>query len=137
MRGVAGTAFVGRCVGCGKELSGIRPNRFRRNPNRKCNDCYRKTVRGFTFSEGYIRLHESQGKRYLHRVLAEEKIGRKLTKRERVHHLNENKTDNRPSNLKVCASAGSHVWGEGHVSRNPVNGRFCPNAADFRKKANT
>lgn len=36
-----------------------------------------------------------------HRLVAEKKIGRKLSKNEVVHHINENKQDNRPENLRV------------------------------------
>lgn len=39
--------------------------------------------------------------KYVHRVIMEKKLGRKLKKSERVHHINGNKHDNRLSNLRV------------------------------------
>lgn len=42
------------------------------------------------------------GKKYdIHRLIAQEKIGRPLARDEVVHHINGNITDNRPENLAV------------------------------------
>ena len=45
---------------------------------------------------------------YLHRVLAERKIGRALRHGEVVHHLDEDKTNNHPDNLEICSSQFVH-----------------------------
>ena len=45
---------------------------------------------------------------YLHRVVAEQTIGRKLRPGEVVHHLDHDKTNNSPENLVVCSSASVH-----------------------------
>lgn len=41
----------------------------------------------------------------VHRLVAEKKIGRKLREGEIIHHINENKLDNRPSNLEIVDRA--------------------------------
>ena len=45
---------------------------------------------------------------YLHRVIAEQTIGRKLRPGELVHHRDGDKTNNSPENLVVCSSASVH-----------------------------
>lgn len=45
---------------------------------------------------------------YLHRVIAEQTLGRSLKPGEIVHHLDEDKTNNSPENLIVCSSTSVH-----------------------------
>lgn len=64
---------------------------------------------------GYIELlkprhHRARGNGYVfeHIVVAEQSIGRKIKRNEHVHHINGDKTDNRPENLMVV-DAGHHT----------------------------
>lgn len=54
----------------------------------------------YTDSNGYYRFLDSDI--LVHRYIASKKIGRKLTSDEVVHHIDGNKKNNRPNNLKVC-----------------------------------
>lgn len=100
-------------------------------------------------SNGYVlirvgmdhHLADVRGYAYEHRLVAEKKIGRKLKRGEQVHHINGDKTDNRPENLDVMRSAAHH--GVAHRSggkrlrmpgeSNPVVGCKCGCGSLFRK----
>ncbi|MEG4248680.1 HNH endonuclease [Microcoleus sp. Pol10D4] len=45
---------------------------------------------------------------YLHRMVAEQSINRKLNTGEVVHHLDEDKSNNSPENLVICSSSSVH-----------------------------
>lgn len=74
---------------------------------------------------GYVRifvgkghhLANTKGFAYEHRLVAEQTLGRRLTRSEIVHHVNGSKTDNRPENL-VIMSQSEHVrLHKPHISR--------------------
>lgn len=46
---------------------------------------------------------------YEHRLIAEKMLGRKLRKGECVHHIDENKRNNVPSNLMIFVSVAAHT----------------------------
>lgn len=68
-------------------------------------------------SNGYVlirvgkshHLADVRGYAYEHRLVAEEKLGRRLVKGEIPHHINGNRKDNRPENIEVCKSIAHHL----------------------------
>lgn len=69
----------------------------------------------FKDADGYIRIkmpeHPDADRRgYVreHRIVLENKIGRRLLRREEPHHKNGVRHDNRPENLQLCANRSAH-----------------------------
>ncbi len=63
---------------------------------------------------GYLRYYISPKKRVLiHRYIMEKHLRRKLKKGEVVHHIDENKTNNNISNLRLYKSHSEHMIGHG------------------------
>jgi hypothetical protein len=67
-------------------------------------------------SNGYVlvkrpghHLADTRGYVYEHRLVAEEKLGRRLAPGEQVHHVDHNKQNNDPSNLEVKSSRADHA----------------------------
>ena len=87
------------------------------NPNYKC---------GRVKINGYILCYKPNhpfccnGKYvYEHRLIAEKHLSRFLSKNEIVHHINENRSDNRPENLFVFQSMSEHIKFHSNLKFNP------------------
>lgn len=80
--------------------------------------------RAYPSKQGYIMVSLGSGQRAPeHRLVMEQRLGRKLLKGEVVHHVNGNPADNRVENLVVCKSAGQH-HARYHQRKRKGNGQF-------------
>jgi len=61
------------------------------------------------YQRGYRVIKTRLGYEFEHRLVVEKAMGRKLCRLETVHHINEDKLDNRLENLKVFRTPGKHV----------------------------
>jgi len=86
---------------------------------------------GRKHNNGYIKIHmpnhpycDKDGYIYEHRLVLEKKFSRYLLPKERPHHINGDKKDNRLENLVLYAGNGRHMLNAGHIGRDPITGRF-------------
>lgn len=64
--------------------------------------------RGSTNTEGYHQVYSGGKLTFNHIVIAEKALGKKLPKGACVHHVDENKGNNNPSNLVICPDEKYH-----------------------------
>lgn len=67
-----------------------------------------------------------------HRWVMEQHLGRPLAPTETIHHRDDDRTNNRLSNLELCANRGDHSLTH-HVQRDPA-GRFQAIPADQARR---
>ena len=68
--------------------------------------------RGGLYKEnGYRRINQGRGHGYKleHRIIVEKIIGRPLARKEVIHHINFNRSDNHPNNLYLFPSNSEHM----------------------------
>jgi hypothetical protein len=81
---------------------------MKRHPNFKTGRIFNSSGYYMLFVGKHHHLADIRGYAYEHRIIAEEKIGRKLNPKEQVHHIDEDKTNNHPDNLEVIKTFRHH-----------------------------
>lgn len=76
--------------------------------------------------ERYVRITVDGERVYLHRHVMEQKLGRRLTWDDVVHHIDQNKKNNRPENLALT----DHSRHASEHHRKPPILRTCPECGD-------
>lgn len=71
-------------------------------------------------SDGYLRNSKDQ---YIHRLVMEEYLGRKLSNREHIHHKDGNVTNNDISNLSILSNS-EHRKLEYKLAPKNIHGQF-------------
>lgn len=61
-------------------------------------------------NQGYRRIRSEDGltSEFEHRLVVERALGHRLPVRAQIHHVNEDRLDNRPQNLVACEGAAYH-----------------------------
>ena len=95
------------CLNCGAEFQ-VPPNRILAKVTYcsiACKSTHLKTHKRID-NFGYVWMWTDDGRRIMeHRFVMERQIGRALLPTEEVHHVNEDRADNRPTNLRVMSKS--------------------------------
>ncbi len=86
---------------------------------------------GIRLNNGYIHIlmpnhpyADNTGYIFQHRLIMEQHLGRFLSAREKVHHINGILTDNRIENLRLFSSNGKHMIEGNHIGIDPKTKKF-------------
>jgi hypothetical protein len=136
------------CERCGNAFI-VNPAKIRERKH--CSlKCYWEAKKGIDrklSTQGYILVRMPDHPRACHNgfvqehtLVVEKRLGRYLTRKERVHHDNEIRTDNRDSNLILCANEAEHrsIHRRKRISLaggNPDTDRICPRCDKVKSKS--
>lgn len=88
-------------------------------------------------SQGYIKVEKNGKTVPMHRWLMEQHLGKKLLPSQIVHHINEDKSDNRIENLEVM-DRGDHIrlhkLGIFKNANNTKTHKQCPRCKDVKER---
>lgn len=101
---------------CARTFTSLRMTNYNIEHNPTAMTMKRRTaVRQSRLGKGEGKTYTKTYGRHTHRIVAEQMLGRPLKPGEVVHHINEDKRDNRPENLMVFSSQAEHArWHELH-----------------------
>lgn len=98
-------------------------------------DCkYEFRSTGYVNYQGYKRIHKDGEYRLEHRYVMEQHLGRKLTSKETIHHIDRNKLNNDISNLMLFANHSLHLKHEKEEFQSPVH-KQCNACKEIKPRA--
>lgn len=68
-----------------------------------------KPLKSGFVSNGYCGVRVNTKKKFVHVLVAEQALGKPLPAGAEVHHVNEDRSDNRPENLVICPDHAYHM----------------------------